>query len=80
MSRKGNKMTLEEAKEKRKQKYNDIQEQCDFCALLMKKLHEDISRSKFIDWGVPLDYHTRKKNDVIRLRRELNKLRELLEW
>lgn len=70
----------EEYTKKNKKKYDSIQVQSGFCALLMIRLHGDITNSKFVDYGLPIENHTQKKADVIRLRRELNKLRELLEW
>ena len=53
--------------------------QSDFCLELMKRLHDSINEDtcdapKYTNiW-----YHTRKQNDIIRLRRELNKLHKML--
>ena len=62
------------------QRYEDIQKQSYFCLTLMQALNEDIQGAKCQRYCFPMEKHTQKKNDVIRLRRELNKLRELLDW
>ena len=57
-----------------------VKEQADFCLDLMNRLYSDIKEdtqsNKLYEtvW-----YHTRKQADIIRLRRELNKLNKLLE-
>lgn len=61
-------------------RYEEIQDQSAFCATLMNRLNEDIFHAKKENYCFPIEQHTQKKADVIRLRRELNKLRELLEW
>lgn len=56
-----------------------IIKQADFCLELMQRLNAEIkadqSGNKYADciW-----YHTRKQNDIIRLRRELNRLHKML--
>lgn len=50
-----------------------IKEQTEFCMKLMKKLSDEIKSADFEDVKA-----TRLQNDIIRLRRELNYLREYL--
>jgi len=53
-----------------------VQKQCAFCAELMSRLSSEITTAK-TDYG-RITYHSRMENDVIRLRRELNVLRDML--
>ena len=53
-----------------------VQKQSEFCLDLMKRLNEKIDNAK-VDYG-RITYHTRMENDVIRLRRELSELHDML--
>ncbi len=56
-----------------------VKEQADFCLNLMNRLYSDIKEDTCTN--KPYEtvwYHTRKQADIIRLRRELNKLNKLL--
>ena len=59
----------------------NIKKQTDFCLNLMERLRADIWNDECdpsIDcYGIR--YHKRKQNDIIRLRRELNRLNKLLD-
>lgn len=55
--------------------------QADFCLELMQRLNAEIKADKTDDkyaYGYGFWYHTRKQNDIIRLRRELNRLHKML--
>ena len=53
-----------------------VQKQSVFCTELMNRLNEKIKDAK-VDYG-RITYHTRMENDVIRLRRELQELHDML--
>ena len=56
-----------------------INAQSDFCLELMKRLNAELKKDVDEDaWSGMLN-HTQKQNDIIRLRRELNKLNKLLD-
>lgn len=53
--------------------------QADFCLDLAKRLRDDIYADTCnVPSNYNIWYHTRKQGDIIRLRRELNKLNKLL--
>ena len=54
-----------------------VQKQADFCMELMRRLCADIKDAPDCTY-YGLEKHTQKQNDVVRLRRELNKLYKLL--
>jgi hypothetical protein len=60
----------------KKKQYNLIA-QSHFCFELMKRLNEKIENSE-VDCG-RIKYHTRMENAAIRLRNELNELRDMLQ-
>ena len=53
-----------------------IVDQARFCSVLMGRIKADIENAEEQRWA--LDKHTVKQTDVIRLRRELNELRKML--
>lgn len=53
------------------------QKQADFCMELMRRLHAEIKDAPDSTY-YGMELHTQKQNDIIRLRRELNKLNKLL--
>ena len=53
-----------------------VQEQSEFCLSSMVKLNEKIKAAK-VYYG-RINYHTRMESDVVRLRRELNELADML--
>lgn len=53
-----------------------VQKQSAFCTDLMSKINEKIKDAE-VAYG-RIKYHTRMENDIIRLRRELNELHEML--
>lgn len=56
-----------------------IKKQLDFCSELMVRLSAEMKSSVDDDaWQGMLNY-TQKKSDIIRLRRELNKLNQMLD-
>ena len=57
-------------------KLKTVQKQSDFCMDLMNRLNEKIKNAE-IAYG-SIKYHTRMENDVIRLRRELKELHDML--
>lgn len=57
----------------------EIQGQSMFCAELMARLNADIQTGKKADWNDGLEHHAQMEADIIRLRRELNKLRKMLD-
>lgn len=52
--------------------------QADFCRDLMQRLNAEIKADKTDDNYYGIWNHTRKQNDIIRLRRELNRLHKML--
>lgn len=57
----------------------EVVKQADFCLDLMTRLNKEIKADRTdTKYAVPVLYHTRKQNDIIRLRRELNKLNKML--
>lgn len=54
-----------------------VQKQSAFCTELMKRIDEKIHNAE-VRYGC-IKYHTRLENDVIRLRRELNELHDMLK-
>lgn len=65
----------------KQQKKKDILNQTELCKVLMTKLHDSINRSftESTYYGIEIENKTQKINDLIRLRRELNELREMIE-
>lgn len=58
---------------------NDIRSQCQFCTELMLRLNEEVKKSN-MSYGHMKDY-TRKQKDIVRIRRELMELSNMLgEW
>lgn len=57
--------------------FDDIKSQSQFCAELMLRLNESIRKAGKGSWS-GMDKHCRKQDDIIRIRRELNTLREML--
>lgn len=55
---------------------NHIEKQSEFCRELMGRINADISEQK-MEYG-HLTMHSRIENDIVRLRRELNDLRKML--
>lgn len=53
-----------------------IVDQARFCSVLMGRIKADVENAHEYDWA--LDKRTVMQTDVIRLRRELNELRKLL--
>lgn len=53
-----------------------VQKQSEFCLAQMVKLHEKIKNAE-VDYG-RIKYHTRMEGDIVRLRRELNELHDML--
>lgn len=60
-----------------KKKQYDLIAQSHFCMELMKRLNEDVENSE-VGYG-KIKYHTRMEMAVIRLRNELNELRDMLQ-
>lgn len=58
-------------------KSEKIKQQSKFCFELMKRLDSDINNSEI--WCGALEKHDVKRNDIIRLRRELMTLSRLLD-
>ena len=57
-----------------------VKAQANFCLDLMQRICNDINEDACdAPSYTNIWYHTRKKNDIIRLRRELNKLNKLLD-
>lgn len=56
-----------------------IQKQAEFCLDLMQRLHKEIKADVDEHAWSGMYNHTQKQNDIIRLRRELNKLNKLLD-
>lgn len=57
----------------------EVVKQADFCLDLMTRLNKEIKADRTDDkYAHGIWYHTRKQNDIIRLRRELNKLNKML--
>ena len=56
-----------------------LRKQTDFCVDLMNRLNEDIKRDIDSEAWVGVYWHYRKRQDIIRLRRELNTLNKLLD-
>ena len=58
---------------------NDIKSQCKFCTELMLRLNKEIEKSN-VNYCHMKDY-TRKQKDIMRIRRELMELSNMLgEW
>lgn len=58
-------------------KLKEIKKQSEFCAELMKRVNDDVQKSR-ANYGT-VDKHTQIATDIIRLRRELNDLRAMLD-
>lgn len=57
----------------------EVVKQADFCLDLMTRLNKEIKADRTDDrYAYGIWYHTRKQGDIIRLRRELNKLNKML--
>ena len=56
-----------------------INAQSDFCLELMKRLNAELKKDVDEHAWSGMNYHTQKQADIIRLRRELNKLTKLLD-
>ena len=61
-------------------KFDDIKKQAQFCTVLMTRLNDDIQEENDISaWDFSkMRNKSQKQMDVIRLRRELNKLNMML--
>lgn len=57
-------------------KFDKVKKQSEFCLELMKRLNENVQTAS-IEYGY-INKHTRMENAVIRLRNELNDLRDML--
>lgn len=57
--------------------FDDIKSQSQFCTELMIRLNNSISKSGRGLWS-GMENHCQKQNDIIRIRRELNTLKEML--
>ncbi len=57
--------------------FYDIKRQSQFCTELMLRLNESIQNAGKGSWS-GMDRHCQKQDDIIRIRRELNALREML--
>ena len=63
-------------------KFNGIKKQSEFCAELMRRLNDSIAKEKETDvqrWYNGMNNHHQKRNDIIRLRRELSELYKMLD-
>ena len=60
-----------------KQNFEEIRTQSNFCTDLMMRLNEDIQKSGEGHWSGMAD-HTRKQDDIKRIRRELLTLAKML--
>ena len=58
--------------------FADIKIQSKFCTELMVRLNKDIQKSGRGSWS-GMENHCQKQNDILRIRRELNTLREMLD-
>ena len=58
-------------------KKSEIIKDLKFCQELMNRL---VNTAEHMGNGTYLNGHTRVQNDIIRLRRELNDVREKLDW
>ena len=56
----------------------EVQAQSLFCKGLMLRLDNDIQKAKEDGYGMGIEKHTQMQADAVRLRRELNKLRQML--
>lgn len=60
-------------------KLKEIKKQSEFCAELMRRVNDDVQKSR-ANYGT-VDKHTQMVADIVRLRRELNDLRATLgQW
>ena len=60
-------------------KLKEIKDQSKFCTELMKRVNDDVQKSH-ANYGT-VDMHTQMVADIVRLRRELNDLRAMLnQW
>lgn len=57
-------------------KLKEIKDQSKFCTELMKRVNDDVQKSQ-VSYGT-IDKHTQMVADIVRLRRELNDLRAML--
>lgn len=57
-------------------KLKEIKDQSKFCTELMKRVNDDVQKSH-VSYGT-IDKHTQMIADIVRLRRELNDLRAML--
>ena len=60
-------------------KIKEIKNQADFCLDLMRRVWADLYNDEDEDAWSGMRNHTQKRSDIIRLRRELNKLNQLLD-
>ena len=56
----------------------NIRKQSDFCLDLMQRLNEEVKKDVDEHAWMGVHNHTQKQADIIRLRRELNKLQKML--
>lgn len=57
--------------------FDDIRSQSQFCTELMHRLNESVKKAGEGSCG-GMDKYCQKQDDIIRIRRELNTLREML--
>lgn len=57
--------------------FDDIKSQSQFCTELMLRLNKNIHKAEIGSSG-GMDRYCQKQDDIIRIRRELNTLREML--
>lgn len=62
----------------KKSDFADIKSQSQFCTELMLRLNADIKKAGEGSWS-GMENHIRKQNDIVRLRRELRDLFNLLD-
>lgn len=59
-------------------KLKEIKKQSEFCAELMRRVNDDVQKSYIVTYST-IKNHTQIATDIIRLRRELNDLRAMLD-
>jgi len=57
--------------------FDDIKSQSQFCTELMLRLNKSVQKAGKGSWS-GMENHCQKQNDILRIRRELNTLREML--
>lgn len=57
--------------------FDDIRSQSQFCTELMLRLNESVKKAGKGSWS-GMENHCQKQGDIVRIRRELNTLREML--